>query len=62
MSRITVRLAYVGLLLFTAWPLHAQHGCVNSPENPTAILALIGAAVACYGPVKRKLASMRRHD
>ncbi len=27
--------------------VHAQNGCVNSPENPTAVLALVGiAAVA----------------
>jgi XrtJ-associated TM-motif-TM protein len=26
--------------------LHAQGGCVNSPENPTSILALIGIAGA----------------
>jgi XrtJ-associated TM-motif-TM protein len=26
--------------------VHAQGGCVNSPENPTALLALVGAAGA----------------
>ena len=60
MTRMSARLAYLALILFTSWPLHAQHGCTNSPENPTAILALIGAAAACYGPVKSKLISMRR--
>jgi XrtJ-associated TM-motif-TM protein len=25
---------------------HAQGGCVNSPENPTVVLALIGMAGA----------------
>ena len=57
MTRSYVRYAYVWLLLFTALPALAQHGCVVSPENPTAILALIGVAGACYGPIKRKLAS-----
>jgi len=45
--------------LFTACaPLYAQGGCVNSPENPTAILALVGSAgaflVAARGRLRRK--------
>ena len=31
-----------GLLLLCALPAVAQNGCVNSPENPTAILAAVG--------------------
>ncbi len=34
------------LLLIATFPLHAQYGCTNSPENPTAILALVGSAGA----------------
>ncbi len=31
------------LLLFAvAAPLHAQSGCTDSPENPTAVLAVVG--------------------
>ncbi len=30
----------------TTTALHAQTGCVNSPENPTAILAAVGSAGA----------------
>jgi XrtJ-associated TM-motif-TM protein len=37
---------------------HAQNGCVNSPENPTALLGLIGAA-ACAVPALR--ARLRRN-
>jgi len=33
----------------------AQGGCVNSPENPTALLALVGAA----GAVVARLRSRR---
>jgi XrtJ-associated TM-motif-TM protein len=33
-------------LLFVALPLHAQGGCVQSPENPTVILALVGSVGA----------------
>ena len=62
MIRAIVRYASLGLLLFAAWPLHAQHGCVNSPENPTAILGMIGIAAVCYGPVKTKLVSLWRKN
>jgi XrtJ-associated TM-motif-TM protein len=34
----------VALVLFFVTPAFAQAGCVNSPENPTAILALVGSA------------------
>jgi XrtJ-associated TM-motif-TM protein len=37
-------LIVVALVLFVAVPAFAQAGCVNSPENPTAILALVGSA------------------
>jgi XrtJ-associated TM-motif-TM protein len=64
MTRVYFRYAYLGLFLLAALPLHAQGGCVDSPENPTAILGLIGAAGACYSPLKKKLTSMlgRRRD
>jgi XrtJ-associated TM-motif-TM protein len=43
------KLLYVlsaALVLGVAAPMFAQGGCVNSPENPTAILALVGSAGA----------------
>ena len=46
------------LVFVVAVPVHAQTGCVNSPENPTAILALVGSAggmlVAVRGRFGRK--------
>ncbi|HMH13832.1 MAG TPA: PExPT-CTERM protein [Edaphobacter sp.] len=46
-------LGFTLLVLSAALPLHAQggevgtpDGCVESPENPTAILALLGSAGA----------------
>jgi XrtJ-associated TM-motif-TM protein len=46
------------LVCFIAVPAFAQGGCVNSPENPTAILALVGSAggflVAARGRFRRK--------
>jgi XrtJ-associated TM-motif-TM protein len=46
------------VVLFSALPAMAQSGCVNSPENPTAILALVGSAggflVAARSRFRRK--------
>jgi XrtJ-associated TM-motif-TM protein len=46
------------VLLIASAPLYAQGGCVNSPENPTAVLALVGSAgaflVAARGRFRRK--------
>ncbi len=30
------------LIFFIVLPLRAQDGCLDSPENPTAILGLVG--------------------
>jgi XrtJ-associated TM-motif-TM protein len=41
------KFAVLCTLLLIACPLvHAQNGCVDSPENPTALLALVGGAGA----------------
>jgi XrtJ-associated TM-motif-TM protein len=37
-------------LLFAAVSLHAQSGCLDSPEAPTALLMLVGSAGMFYGP------------
>jgi XrtJ-associated TM-motif-TM protein len=58
MKKVYFRYAYLGLFLLAAFPLHAQTGCTDSPENPTAILGLIGAAGAFYRPLKKKLTSI----
>jgi len=39
------------LLLCLTPTLHAQNGCINSPENPTAVLLLVGGGAAAL--VKR---------
>jgi XrtJ-associated TM-motif-TM protein len=43
------------LLLSAAAPLYAQSGCANSPENPTAILALVGSAGAMFAGLRSRL-------
>lgn len=44
-----------GLLLVAAMPLCAQSGCGDSPENPTAILALVGSAGAAVALLRARL-------
>lgn len=47
------------LLLAVALPLHAQDGCTNSPENPTAILAVVGSAGAFFASARARIKGRR---
>lgn len=38
-----------------ASPVLAQNGCVNSPENPTALLALVGSAGGVLVAMRNRL-------
>jgi XrtJ-associated TM-motif-TM protein len=54
----TLLAAAFAFTLATALPLRAQSGCVDSPEDPTVVLALVGAAgalVALRASRNRKL-------
>jgi len=55
-------LVFAGLILIlsVALLLHAQNGCINSPENPTVVLALVGSAGALFSTMKTRLRSRRR--
>ena len=44
--KILIRTALLGSLFLVPAVLHAQDGCVSSPECPTAILGVVGAAGA----------------
>ena len=44
--KILTRFALLGSLLLVPVLLHAQQSCVDSPECPTAILGVVGAAGA----------------
>jgi XrtJ-associated TM-motif-TM protein len=44
----------IAVLVLVCPMLHAQGGCVNSPENPTAVLALVGAAAAVVARLRRR--------
>jgi XrtJ-associated TM-motif-TM protein len=52
-------LAGIALVSSVALPLHAQDGCVNSPENPTAILAVVGSAGAFFVSVRARIKARR---
>jgi len=48
--------AIAAATLTIALPLNAQGGCVNSPENPTIVLALVGSASALLASARNRLA------
>jgi len=58
-SRSFVLLCFA-LLFLVAPPLRAQTGCVDSPENPTVVLALVGGAGAMFSMVRARLRARRR--
>jgi len=52
--------ALLGLaLMFTTLQLHAQGGCVDSPENPTAVLAIVGSAGALLASARNRIRARR---
>lgn len=57
MNKLRLLAAFI-LVMAVATPLNAQSGCVNSPENPTALLAVFGSAgafiAAAHNPLRRK--------
>ena len=51
MKRIVFVIGFA--LLAVARPLFAQSGCVDSPEDPTLVLALVGGAGAMVAGIWR---------
>lgn len=45
-----IGIALIGIPL----SLHAQTGCTDSPENPTAILGLVGGAGALFASLRNR--------
>ena len=39
---------------------HAQTGCTDSPENPTAVLAIVGCAGAFFSTARARLKARRK--
>jgi XrtJ-associated TM-motif-TM protein len=61
MKKPSLLLVGIALLFTVALPLHAQGpgGCLNSPENPTAILAVVGSAGAFFVSVRARIKARR---
>jgi XrtJ-associated TM-motif-TM protein len=57
MKKLLLLAAFV-VVVAVATPLYAQSGCIDSPENPTALLAIVGSAgafiAAARGRFRRK--------
>jgi XrtJ-associated TM-motif-TM protein len=60
MKKSTLTFLGLALLLTIALPLHAQNGCTDSPENPTAVLAVVGSAGAFFAGVRARIKARRR--
>ena len=53
MKKILFLFAFV-LVLAVATPMYAQGGCIDSPENPTALLAIVGSAGALIASARNR--------
>ena len=62
MKKASLLLVGSAFLFLITLPVHAQSavvtngpgGCINSPENPTAVLAVVGSAGALFFSRRRK--------
>lgn len=52
MSKMKLACLASVLLFACATPLFAQDGCLDSPENPTVVLAILGSAGAFYSTLR----------
>lgn len=60
-QQIAKVISAIGILAATSGAAYAQGGgCVDSPENPTAVLALLGAASAGVPWLRAKWLARRR--
>ena len=44
----------VALFILAVAPLHAQDGCIDSPENSTVVQALVGGAGALISALRAR--------
>jgi XrtJ-associated TM-motif-TM protein len=58
-TRLTSRFLLAVAVLCMPVICHAQGGCVDSPENPTALLALVGTAGAVIPMLRSRLRSRK---
>lgn len=60
MKKTSLVLLGLAVLAVAASPVYAQGGCLNSPENPTVVLALVGSAGALTASVRARVRARRR--
>lgn len=58
MNKTRIAALTVLATFFAATSLHAQGGCVESPENPTALLGLIGAGGFVIASSRRRISGL----
>jgi len=61
MKKSTLLLTGLAVTLIAAVPVYAQGGCVNSPENPTVVLALVGSAGAFLASARARIKARRNN-
>jgi XrtJ-associated TM-motif-TM protein len=59
MKKTCLVLAGIALLSSVALPLYGQGGCIDSPENPTAILAVVGSAGVFFVSARARIKARR---
>jgi XrtJ-associated TM-motif-TM protein len=55
----SILLTVLTLSLVAAIPAHAQGGCVDSPENPTLVLAGLASGVYALSAVRTRVRARR---
>ncbi len=60
MKRIFLFVLVCAAMFVTNPALYAQGGCVDSPENPTAILALVGSAGGVFVLARARFRARRK--
>jgi XrtJ-associated TM-motif-TM protein len=59
MKKSSLVILGAAVLFLIAAPVRAQTGCTDSPENPTAVLALVGSAGALFSTVRTRMRARR---
>ena len=59
MKKTNLYLLGIAFLFAVALPAFGQDGCVNSPENPTAILAVVGSAGVLFTSIRARIKARR---
>lgn len=59
MKKSSLLLAAIAMMLAVTVSANAQGGCVNSPENPTVVLALVGSAGAFLSSARARFKARR---